>query len=51
MRNRLPWLRLPALCVLLLAGCASQSPYVTPQASGALNATAQILGDLTFLFR
>jgi hypothetical protein len=45
---RLGW---PVLCVLLLAGCASQSPYVTPQGSGALNATAQILGDLAFLLR
>jgi len=45
---RLGW---TVLCVLLLAGCASQSPYVTPQGSGALNATAQILGDLAFLLR
>jgi hypothetical protein len=37
--------------VLLLSGCASQSPYITPQASGALNSTAQILGDLAFLLR
>ncbi len=34
-----------------LAGCASQSPYASPQATGALNSTAQILGDLAFLFR
>ncbi len=43
-----------ALCALLLTalpGCAEQSPSFTPAVTGTLGATAQILGDLTYMFR
>ena len=56
MRN-LPQRRHPVrLCLLLglgciLAGCADQSSSFATNADGALGATAQIVSDLTFLFR
>jgi len=48
---RIRWLVTYLCAALGLAGCASQSPSFTPEASGTLNSTAQILGDLTFLFK
>jgi hypothetical protein len=44
--------KLRFLCLILaLAGCADQTPSFQANAAGTVGNTAQILGDLNFLFR
>jgi hypothetical protein len=50
--TRTRWLATLSLCVLSgLAGCADQGPSFSANAAGTVGDTAQVVSDLTFLFR